>query len=182
MKTLYLQPLKNPTSHCWYSQEPLGYNKLVGTVSKLCKSTGKPSLLNGHNVTLFTHQALMDNWWWSKLIIKALIVYAYINVLRTTTDCYFRHFKQGQQLVPPWTQDFAQLSSQHPTPFPHSGFTNQCSLSQRHNVILSQENFSSVTVALSLLTSTTISNHCLRILELLYAILTYMFRPLQMRL
>ena len=29
----YSQPLRNSTPLCWYSQEPLGHNKLAGTVS-----------------------------------------------------------------------------------------------------------------------------------------------------
>ena len=36
----YLQPLRNPTLHCWYAQEPLGHNKLADTVSRLLKSAG----------------------------------------------------------------------------------------------------------------------------------------------
>ena len=46
----YLQPLRNPTPLCWYSQEPLGHNKLAGTVSRLCKSAGIKGFKTNHSL------------------------------------------------------------------------------------------------------------------------------------
>ena len=34
--TFYLQPLKNPSPECWFSNKHIGYNKLDGTVTRLC--------------------------------------------------------------------------------------------------------------------------------------------------
>ena len=38
----YLQPLPKPSPDCWFSNRPIGYNKLDGAVARLCKSTGIP--------------------------------------------------------------------------------------------------------------------------------------------
>ena len=46
----YLQPLRNPTPHCWYAQEPLGHNKLADTVSRLWKSAGIKGVKTNHSL------------------------------------------------------------------------------------------------------------------------------------
>ena len=58
----YLQPLRNPTPHCWYVQEPLGHNKLADTVSRLWKSAGIKGVKTNHSLC---HVPLLIRYWWT---------------------------------------------------------------------------------------------------------------------
>ena len=50
----YLQPLKNPSPGCWFSNKPIGYNKLDGTVARLCKLAGIPGYRTNHSLRATT--------------------------------------------------------------------------------------------------------------------------------
>ena len=46
----YFKPLAKPTPTCWFSSKPIGYNKLEGTVSHLCKEAGIPGFRTNHSL------------------------------------------------------------------------------------------------------------------------------------
>ena len=46
----YLQPARNPTSTCWYSNRPLGHNPLSKTVGRLCKDAGVEGFKTNHSL------------------------------------------------------------------------------------------------------------------------------------
>ena len=48
--SFYLKPLKKPTTHCWYSREPLGHNKLSQVVSEMCKEAGIVGYYTNHSL------------------------------------------------------------------------------------------------------------------------------------
>ena len=50
----YLQPLPKPSPGCWFSNKPVGYNKLDGTVARLCKSAGIPGYRTNHSLRATT--------------------------------------------------------------------------------------------------------------------------------
>ncbi len=58
------QPLKNPSADCWFSNKPIGYNKLDGTVARLCKNAGIPGYRTNHSLRAITairlYQAAVD--------------------------------------------------------------------------------------------------------------------------
>ena len=135
----YLQPLRNPTPHCWYSQEPLGHNKLAGTVSRLCKSAGIKGFKTNHSLRVTNATRLYSSGTDEQLIMERTGHRSTDGVRpykRTSeeqqiaiSDILNRSKKprsEQQQLVPS-TQDSAQLSSEHPALFPHSGLTTQSS-------------------------------------------------------
>ena len=47
---LYLQPLKKPSSSCWYSREPLGHNKLSNVVAQMCRTAGLEGFRTNHSL------------------------------------------------------------------------------------------------------------------------------------
>ena len=46
----YLQPARNPTSTCWYSNRPLGHDPLSKTVGRLCKDAGVEGFKTNHSL------------------------------------------------------------------------------------------------------------------------------------
>ena len=46
----YVQPLKKPTSDCWFSNKPLGHQTLAGTVARLCKQAGITGFKTNHSL------------------------------------------------------------------------------------------------------------------------------------
>ena len=48
--SFYLQPARNPTATCWYSNNPLGHNSLSTTVTKLCKEAGITGFKTNHSL------------------------------------------------------------------------------------------------------------------------------------
>ena len=46
----YFQPLKNPTSDCWFSKKPIGHNALDGTVARLCQGAKIPGYCTKHSL------------------------------------------------------------------------------------------------------------------------------------
>ena len=46
----YLQPLSKPTPTYWFSNKPMGHNKLEGTVARLCKAAGIPGYRTNHSL------------------------------------------------------------------------------------------------------------------------------------
>ena len=130
---------RNPTPLCWYSQEPLGHNKLAGTVSRLCKSAGIKGFKTNHSLRVTNATRLYSSGTDEQLVMEQTGHRSTDGVRpykRTSesqqmaiSDILNRSKKTRceQQLVPSSTQDSAQLSSQHPTVFPHAGLTTQSS-------------------------------------------------------
>ena len=58
--SFYLQPLKKPTTHCWYSREPLGHNKLSHVVSNMCKEAGIDGYYTNHSLRATTATRLFS--------------------------------------------------------------------------------------------------------------------------
>ena len=58
---LYLQPLAKPTPTCWYSNRPYGYNRLAGTVARLCKEAGIPGYKTNHSLRVTNATWLYDS-------------------------------------------------------------------------------------------------------------------------
>ena len=50
----YLKPLMKPTPTWWYSNQPVGHNKLSQTVSQLCKQAGIHSYKTNHSLRVTT--------------------------------------------------------------------------------------------------------------------------------
>ena len=50
----HLQPLVKPSARCWFSNKPIGYNKLDGTVARLCKNAGIPGYRTNHSLRATT--------------------------------------------------------------------------------------------------------------------------------
>ena len=50
----YLKPLTKPTPTCWYSNQPVGHNKLSQTVSRLCKQAGIHGYKTNHSLRVTT--------------------------------------------------------------------------------------------------------------------------------
>ena len=48
--SFYLQPARNPSAACWYSNNPLGHNPLSTTVAKLCKEAGITGFKTNHSL------------------------------------------------------------------------------------------------------------------------------------
>ena len=46
----YLQPLKNPTSQCWYSTKLIGHDMLDKTVARMCSLGGIGGYGTGHSL------------------------------------------------------------------------------------------------------------------------------------
>ena len=46
----YLQPLKNPTSQCWYSVKPIGHDTLDKTVARMCSLGGIGGYRTNHSL------------------------------------------------------------------------------------------------------------------------------------
>ena len=53
----YLAPLKEPRDRCWYSNVPVGRNKLAKTVADMCTSCGRKGFKTNHSLcaTTATH-------------------------------------------------------------------------------------------------------------------------------
>ena len=47
---LYLQPLRNPLSDCWYQPRAVGHNTLNQTVRRLCDKVGATSYYTNHSL------------------------------------------------------------------------------------------------------------------------------------
>ena len=47
---LYLTPVKNPTSDCWFSCVPIGHNKLADTVPCLMREAGIDGYFTNHSL------------------------------------------------------------------------------------------------------------------------------------
>ena len=136
-----MQPLRNPTPHCWYSQEPPGHNKLAGTVSRLCKLAGIKGFKTNHSLRVTNATCLYSSGTDEQLIIERTGhqsastdgVWPYKRTSEeqqiAISDILNRSKKprsEQQQLLPS-TQDSTQLSSQHATLIPHSGLTTRSS-------------------------------------------------------
>ena len=50
LTAFYLQPLKSPTSDCWYSSKPLGHNTISKTISRLCSEAGITGYKTNHSL------------------------------------------------------------------------------------------------------------------------------------
>ena len=46
----YLTPLKDPKGQCWYSNTPLGHNKLRNVVVNMCKQAGIQGYFTNHSL------------------------------------------------------------------------------------------------------------------------------------
>ena len=46
----YLKPLQKPENKCWYSNQPVGHNKLDTTISRICKDAGIPGYHTNHSL------------------------------------------------------------------------------------------------------------------------------------
>ena len=46
----YLKPLQKPKNECWYSNQPVGNNKLGTTISRMCKDAGIPGYHTNHSL------------------------------------------------------------------------------------------------------------------------------------
>ena len=46
----YLTPLRDPKGHCWYSNAPLGHNKLRNAVANMCKQAGIEGYFTNHSL------------------------------------------------------------------------------------------------------------------------------------
>lgn len=57
----YLQPLKNPTSTCWYSKKPVGHNSLNNTMSRLCRVAGIKGYKTNHSLRATTATRLYQS-------------------------------------------------------------------------------------------------------------------------
>ena len=135
----HLQPLRNPTPHCWYSQEPPGHNKLAGTVSRLCKLAGIKGFKTNHSLRVTNATRLYSSGTDEQLIMERTGHRSTDGVRpykRTSEEQQIaildilnrsKKPRSEQQQLLPSTQDSTQLSSQHATLFPHSGLTTQSS-------------------------------------------------------
>ena len=46
----YLRPLQKPVSDCWYSNQPVGHNKLDTSISRMCKNAGITGYHTNHSL------------------------------------------------------------------------------------------------------------------------------------
>ena len=46
----YLKPLKNPRGACWYASQPIGCDKLNGTIARICKAAGIQVFKTNHSL------------------------------------------------------------------------------------------------------------------------------------
>ena len=84
--SFYLQPLKNPTSQCWYSVKPIGHDTLDKTVARMCSLGGIGGYRTNHSEPLLlpdcTRLALMSNWLWRRPDTSQLKVLGATNTLQ----------------------------------------------------------------------------------------------------
>ena len=46
----YLKPFQKPNNECWYANQPVGYNKLDTTISRMCKDADIPGYHTNHSL------------------------------------------------------------------------------------------------------------------------------------